>query len=60
MTTHIHNDSEATQANEVNLNTVYPSPADLSIGKIIVKALLKNVPLFLFTLCLILVVSRLR
>lgn len=60
MNTRVNNyeHSQQTQAvNEVDLSSIYPSPEDVPMSKIFFKALLINVPLFLVTLCLILLLS---
>jgi len=59
MNTDIHNHSDPTHHNDVSmgLSSIYPSPADPSIEQLIVKALLKNIPIFLITICLIFLVA---
>lgn len=56
MNTNIHDHSDQTQQ-DLDLSTIYPMPDELSFNKIVAKALLKNIPLFLITLCLIFLVA---
>lgn len=58
MNTHIHDHSEQSHMDEdLDLSVIYPSPEKMPLSKILLKALLKNVPLFIVTLCLIFLVS---
>jgi len=58
MNTHIHDHSDRTHEDDsLDLSTIYPMPDELSFNKIVAKALLKNIPLFLITLCLIFLVA---
>lgn len=56
MNTNIRDHSDQTQQ-DLDLSTIYPMPDELSFNKIVAKALLKNIPLFLITLCLIFLVA---
>ncbi len=58
MNTRVHDHSEQLHVNnELDMSSIYPAPEEVPISKIVVKALLKNIPLFLVTLCLIFLVS---
>ncbi|GGY77796.1 hypothetical protein GCM10011613_22970 [Cellvibrio zantedeschiae] len=57
MNTDIHSHSDRTHEDDLDLSSIYPSPVELSLGQIIAKALLKNIPLFLITICLIFMVA---
>jgi hypothetical protein len=54
---HSHSNSANTQDFLMDLSSIYPSPADPSLGELIIKALLKNVPMFLIATCLIFMVA---
>lgn len=55
----IHSDSNRANTHDVSmgLSSIYPSPIDLSLGELIMKALLKNIPVFLIAMCLIFMVA---
>lgn len=53
----IHSHSEREQQDDMSLSSIFPTPADPSIGELFLKALLKNVPVFLITMCLIFMVA---
>lgn len=58
MNTRIHDHSEQPHMDEdLDLSAIYPSPDEMPLSKILLKGLLKNVPLFVVTLCLIFLVS---
>lgn len=58
MNTDIQSHSDRTQADDsIDLSSIFPSSVDLSFGHLIAKALLKNIPIFLITICLIFLVA---
>jgi len=59
MNSNIHSDSDRIHQDNIPLGIqpIYPMAVDLSIGHLFVKALLKNIPVFLISLCLIFLVA---
>jgi len=59
MNTNIRSHSDRTHQHDVSMGfpSIYPSPTDLSIEHLIMKALLKNIPIFLVSICLIFLVA---
>lgn len=57
MRTDIHDHSDQTQDDELSLSSIFPAPADPSLGELILRALFKNIPVFLITICLIFLVA---
>jgi len=52
-----HSNSEHSNENSMDISSIYPSPAEQSLGTLFAKALLKNIPVFLIAICLIFMVA---
>ncbi len=57
MRTNIRNNSYRKHEDDTSLTSIFPAPADLSLEELLLKALLKNIPIFLVTTCLIFLVA---
>jgi len=63
MNTDIHNRVDEMESHNsmsrvsMDLSSVYPAPANLSLSQLFIRALFKNVPVFLITLGLIMLLA---